>query len=322
MENNSSTNTTNHREKGFVKSCKRYFKALRMKVKTGKEIPQNSEKECVCLNCGTKFIGNYCNRCGQSASTFQYHFKKIPEIIASELFLIEDGFSNTLLNLLYRPGYMIRDFIQGKRVNYIQPFHLLFILATLYLMFSSIAKPIFSPDISQKDTIENTVSTPDTVATDEAEEEARIIVEKVKAQVDNFLADNKVFVHVVNYLEKAFGNNRAVQSIFTLPIAALLTMLVFRRKNKTTYQYNYTEYIIIEGFVYSQDLLINILYIPFAHTSMDVFWFVIPFQLYAYKQIFQLGWFSTIWRAFLIYVYLILFIILILFAVVILYYSF
>ncbi len=45
------------------------------------------------------------------------------------------------MELLYRPGYMIRDFIGGKRVKYSHPFQSLFILAALYIMAVQIVDP-------------------------------------------------------------------------------------------------------------------------------------------------------------------------------------
>ncbi len=315
MENKSSANSPVSGGSGFVKSCKKYFRALHIRVIAGKKTPENNDKECVCLNCGTTFVGNYCNRCGQSANTHQYHFKKVPENIAGGLFHVEEGFGNTLLNLLYRPGYMIKDFIQGKRVNYIQPFHMLFVLAALYLMVSHLVEPMISDDILQKDMIENTMAAPDA-----DEEEARAIIENVKTRMSNALGDNKWLVHIAHLLQHSIEDNRAVQDILFLPFTAMLTMLVFRRKGKATYQYSYTEYLIMEAFICCQTLLITFLYLPFNPTGTEPVCLTLLFELYAYKQIFQLGWFNTMWRLFLTYLYLILLILGITLAFVLAYY--
>lgn len=61
--------------------------------------------------------------------------------IAGGFFNIDNGFGRTLLELLYRPGYMIRDFIGGKRVEYFRPFQTLFILAALYIMAVQLVDP-------------------------------------------------------------------------------------------------------------------------------------------------------------------------------------
>ena len=54
---------------------------------------------------------------------------------------IDSGFGRTIVELLYRPGYLIRDFIGGKRVVYFRPFQALFVLASLYIIFAQLIGP-------------------------------------------------------------------------------------------------------------------------------------------------------------------------------------
>ena len=76
--------------------------------------------------------------------------------IAGGFFNIDNGFGRTLLELLYRPGYMIRDFIGGKRVEYFRPFQTLFILAALYIMAVQLVDP---EALSKKEKTEKTEQT-------------------------------------------------------------------------------------------------------------------------------------------------------------------
>ncbi|MCR6504656.1 DUF3667 domain-containing protein [Bacteroides sp. KH569_7] len=99
------------------------------------------------MNCGTTYTGNYCNRCGQSRNTPRYRLSNTLKNIAGGLFNIDNVFGRTLLELLYRPEYMIRDFIDDKRVEYFHPFQTLFILAVLYIMA---VQPVDPEALSQK----------------------------------------------------------------------------------------------------------------------------------------------------------------------------
>ena len=54
---------------------------------------------------------------------------------------MEHGFWGTLFELLYRPGYMIGDFIRGKRAHHLGPFHALFLLAALYILLVKFVDP-------------------------------------------------------------------------------------------------------------------------------------------------------------------------------------
>lgn len=90
-----------------------------------------------CATCGTRYEGNYCPRCGQSAQIGHYSFKK-----AFLLFLDVWGLGNrsmfrTLRDLLLRPGYMIRDYLQGMQMAYFPPFKMFFLLIALSLLVST-----------------------------------------------------------------------------------------------------------------------------------------------------------------------------------------
>jgi len=61
--------------------------------------------------------------------------------IYEDLFNLEDGFLFTLKELFWRPGYMIRDYLNGKRKPYFKPFQLLFVLGTLYFILSRVIAP-------------------------------------------------------------------------------------------------------------------------------------------------------------------------------------
>lgn len=121
--------------------CKARLRALHIKLLRGRETPPASNETCTCLNCGTTYTGNYCYRCGQSRDTHRYHLSNALKNIAGGFFNIDQGFGRTLLELLYRPGYMMKDFIGGKRAEYFRPFQTLFILAALYIMAVQLIDP-------------------------------------------------------------------------------------------------------------------------------------------------------------------------------------
>lgn len=121
--------------------CAVRLRAFHIKLIQGRKTPPAGNETCTCLNCGTTYTGNYCNRCGQSRNTPRYRLSNALKNIAGGFFNIDNGFGRTLLELLYRPGYMIRDFIGGKRVEYFRPFQTLFILAALYIMAVQLVDP-------------------------------------------------------------------------------------------------------------------------------------------------------------------------------------
>ena len=93
-----------------------------------------SEASHVCTTCDTRFEGNYCPRCGQSARIGRYSFKKAFLLFLDVWGLGNRGMFRTLRDLMLRPGYMIRDYLQGMQMAYFPPFKMFFLLVALTLL--------------------------------------------------------------------------------------------------------------------------------------------------------------------------------------------
>ena len=87
-----------------------------------------------CPTCGTHFEGNYCPRCGQSAMIGRYSFKKAFLLFLDVWGLGNRGMFRTLRDLILRPGYMIRDYLQGMQMAYFPPFKMFFLLTALSIL--------------------------------------------------------------------------------------------------------------------------------------------------------------------------------------------
>lgn len=93
-----------------------------------------SEEAHECHTCGTRFEGNYCPRCGQSAMIGRYSFKKAFLLFLDVWGLGNRGMFRTIRDLILRPGYMIRDYLGGMQMAYFPPFKLFFLLVALSLL--------------------------------------------------------------------------------------------------------------------------------------------------------------------------------------------
>ena len=133
-------------EKFFYSSCfpqkiVAFYKLLHQKQIRGKHEIKENTTCCVCKNCRNTFQGNYCPHCGQNRHTPRFTIRNAFQNILSGFFNIDHGFSRNLIELLYRPRYMIRDYLKGKRVHYYKPFQTLFVLAALYIMGVQLIDP-------------------------------------------------------------------------------------------------------------------------------------------------------------------------------------
>ena len=96
-----------------------------------------SEEEHECPTCGTHFEGNYCPRCGQSSRIGRYSFKNAFLLFLDVWGLGNRGMFRTIRDLILRPGYMIRDYLQGMQMAYFPPFKMFFLLIALVLLVNT-----------------------------------------------------------------------------------------------------------------------------------------------------------------------------------------
>lgn len=125
----------------YVKSWYRHYDDSRR----NKHLPTAKPEPTVCLNCGAEFVGAFCPRCGQSAKTRRFSTKETIIHIVMMLTKFDSTFWRTIVDLFTRPGYMVRDYLDGRRMGYMRPLQMLLCLITAYLiirglLFDEVAK--------------------------------------------------------------------------------------------------------------------------------------------------------------------------------------
>lgn len=88
-----------------------------------------------CCNCDAEFEGNFCPYCGQRATVGPVGWKSVITGILLLWGMDSRSLSYTLLQLVLRPGYIINDYINGRRQVSFPPVKMLFILAVFYVLF-------------------------------------------------------------------------------------------------------------------------------------------------------------------------------------------
>ena len=94
-----------------------------------------------CCNCDKDFEGNFCPRCGQKATLGPVSWKSVITGILLLWGMDSRSMSYTLLQLVFRPGYLINDYISGRRQISFPPVKMLFILAIFYALFRYLIGP-------------------------------------------------------------------------------------------------------------------------------------------------------------------------------------
>ena len=91
-----------------------------------------------CHNCGTEFRDNFCPRCGQRAEVGRVGWNSIKDNIAILWGLDSRSLTYTLVQLLGRPGYLVRDYISGHRQVSFPPVKMLVIVCLFVVVFESV----------------------------------------------------------------------------------------------------------------------------------------------------------------------------------------
>ncbi|MBQ3959082.1 MAG: DUF3667 domain-containing protein, partial [Muribaculaceae bacterium] len=93
-----------------------------------------------CVNCGKDYTGNYCPRCGQKASVGRVNWSTVKSGVMLIWGMDSRSLPYTLLQLVLRPGYLISDYISGKRQVSFPPVKMLLLVAIAYALLYSLAE--------------------------------------------------------------------------------------------------------------------------------------------------------------------------------------
>lgn len=288
-----------------LQPLRRRMRRYYLRIQRGKAIPLNTTATTVCKCCGEIYQGNFCPRCGQPCTTSRYRMSNALKNIAGGFFNIDSGFGRTLIDLFYRPGHLIREFVTGRRAFYFRPFQMLFIMAAIYVMTVQLVDP---DALRQEQLLQSEAITPEQkakvkqvsdsvkqVVTYELEEEGINVRELTDLLTDevgipivsegksnlltgdnsltnrfNRFVESHPFVkRVVDLLKGWFHGNKAFLVLITLPLFALATRFVFR-KPRYRPRFNITEHLFVQAFIACQLLLVSIVVLLIhGHAQVD-----------------------------------------------------
>jgi len=89
-----------------------------------------------CLNCDLPLAGeeNFCPNCGQRNDTRSLNFASFLGAIFSELISYDSRLWRTIIDLIIHPGKVSRDYINGKRFRYANPFRFYLTISIVFFV--------------------------------------------------------------------------------------------------------------------------------------------------------------------------------------------
>jgi hypothetical protein len=90
-----------------------------------------------CMNCGNPAPGEYCSSCGQRKVNVRVSATALIMDVLEDQFILDKRLPRTLGTLLFRPGRLTVEHVNGRIVRYIHPFRLYLVSSLVFFLILS-----------------------------------------------------------------------------------------------------------------------------------------------------------------------------------------
>lgn len=87
-----------------------------------------------CLNCGNAVSGNFCPNCGQRKADVRVSLRRMMMEVLDDQLSLNSALPRTMGALLFRPGHLTTEYVQGRIVRYIPPFRIYLVASLLFFI--------------------------------------------------------------------------------------------------------------------------------------------------------------------------------------------
>ncbi|MEY2496848.1 MAG: hypothetical protein QOD12_404 [Verrucomicrobiota bacterium] len=87
-----------------------------------------------CENCGAELHGHYCSKCGQAAVDYHRSFRHVIVDVLDSFLNWDSKFVRSIGLLLWRPGWLTNQFLEGRRVRFVHPLRLYLLVSIVFFL--------------------------------------------------------------------------------------------------------------------------------------------------------------------------------------------
>jgi len=111
-------------------------------------------KSPVCLNCSKALrdAENFCPACGQENHNKRQTFGNIIGGLIQDFLSVDSKVARSIPQLIFKPGFLTREYLDGRRQSYLHPARMLITIVVLYFILSSFNSSSVYNNQSHKDT--------------------------------------------------------------------------------------------------------------------------------------------------------------------------
>lgn len=220
-----------------------------------------------CANCDRAIDGTdqkFCPACGQPTPAHRIDWHFLGHELEHSVLHMDRGILYTLKNLMLRPGHLIRDYIDGRRVHHVKPLLLTMVSAAFVVFLTNY--------LSGGDVMGAAFS--------------RGFADATRGGGDAKFDPAPIFA-AFEAVNTWTNHHYAAVTLMLLPLEAAAFKLAFWRWRNL----NYPEWLVITAFINAQSLIVWGLSIPlqrwFPGTIVWVLWLMIGYGVFSLMQFFS-----------------------------------
>jgi hypothetical protein len=218
---------------------------------------KNYRTETNCLNCGAEVKGKFCSNCGQENVNTRENFLHLAGHFISDYFHFDSKFFRSLMPLFTRPGFLTKEYWQGRRVHYIHPLRMFFFITIIFMISATVFYKQFGEQMKNK-MVGEIIVDDNGQFSGLNEEQRELKMKELKAGNDRRM--KKLAAGIDDF----FGYLKYV-TFFLLPVYAMIFKILYRRR-RPFYVDHLVYTIHLQSFLYC--LFGILLLLPFAFPAI------------------------------------------------------
>ena len=273
----------------------------------------------ICKNCNLELIGKYCSNCGQKDS----EIKKLREFLAEffdSFFSLDFRIFNTLKYLLFKPGFLTREYWRGRKERYLTPLRLYLVISFYTFVLLPFVTGLYSDYKGVLFTTSKDQEIPEGYS-DLGFWGFEKTIEEAKIKYQNGETTKEVYESTIQFatlwkkgMDISFERRITVGSIFTkyvpmamfllMPFFAVILYFILYRKKELFYTHHLIAGLHLHSFMFLHLCFLVMLWnLPEGATWLDPispFIIILPPVIYFilfFKNVYENNWIKTILKS-------------------------
>jgi hypothetical protein len=262
------------------------------------------EKDC--LNCGTEVIGKFCHNCGQENVEVRDNFFAMVWHFITDYFHFDSKFFRSLILLFTKPGFLTKEYWEGRRMRYIPPLRLFFFVTIIFMISTSYFYGKFGSKMKESMIKgDKSLGSYDSAALANIHDTTKVYLPTYKQTVtgkelrEMKIRDDRQHRKLQSGLDFTFKNLKYV-TFFLLPVYALIFKMLFLRRK--SFYIDHLIYVMhLQTFAY---VFLTVIFLIPAFFPSTIDWllravlvFVFIYVLFSLRYLYHQQWWKTVLKS-------------------------